>query len=277
MNRRAVWAIAKKDMRGIGANLQVWLPMLILPVILGILIPGGMMWALHVFGLDAAGDLQDLVQVLDRMPDSSVKESIHALPTLEQQIAYFVMNYLMAPLFLLIPLMASSVVSADSFAGEKERGTLESLLFTPVKVLDLFAGKVLAALLPGVGLSLITFLCTAIVVNGVGWPLFGHVFFPNVNWLPLMLLVIPMLSLAAILVNVFVSARVATFQAAYQLGGLVILPVLAVLFGQISGLLFLDAPVVTFIGLVLAVIDLLLLIPVRNYLDRSRLFESQVD
>ena len=46
---------------------------------------------------------------------------------------------------------------------------------------------------------------------------------------PLMLLVIPMVSLLAVFLTVFISARVATFQAAYQMGGLLVLPALLLL------------------------------------------------
>ena len=40
-------------------------------------------------------------------------------------------GYLLAPLFLIVPLMVSAVLAADAFAGEKERKTLESLLHLP--------------------------------------------------------------------------------------------------------------------------------------------------
>lgn len=274
MNRATLWAIAKKDMRTIGANLQVWLPMLILPVVIGVLLPGGLMWGLRAYGVE--GDLQEISRILDGLPDSALRRTLDTLAGLEQQVAYFAMNYLIAPLFLLIPLMASSVVSADSFAGEKERGTLESLLLSPAGLMELFVGKVLAAILPAAGLSFLTFVLTSVVTNFLGWPLFGRLFFPNANWLPLMVLVMPMLSLTAVLVNVYISTRVATFQAAYQLGGLVVLPIMGLLFGQISGVLLLDATSVILIGVVLAVVNAILLALFKRGLNRSELFESQV-
>ena len=41
-------------------------------------------------------------------------------------------GYLLAPLFLIVPLMVSAVLAADAFAGEKERKTLERLLHLPL-------------------------------------------------------------------------------------------------------------------------------------------------
>src|SRR5690625_1552354 len=273
--RVAMWAIARKDMLGIGANIQVWLPMLILPLVFGMLLPGGPLWALGKFGAGSS-QLAEIAAIFDKLPESALTQKLLSFESLEQQIAYFALNYIMAPLFLLIPLMAASVISADSFAGEKERGTLEGLLFSPADVLTIFLGKVLAAFIPAMGMSLLTFGLTTLVANGVGWPLMGSVFFPPVSWLPLMLLVIPTLSLAAILLNVFVSARVASFQAAYQVGGIVVLPILALVFGQVSGVLLLETGVIVLIGCVLGVIDVVLLLALRGRLDRAGLFESQV-
>jgi fatty-acid desaturase len=50
---------------------------------------------------------------------------------------------------------------------------------------------------------------------------------------------------------VHVSARVRGFQEAYQLGGLVVLPVVVLLLGQVTGVLYLDlAAVVVIAGIV---------------------------
>lgn len=275
MNKQAICAIALKDIRGITANLQVWLPMLLVPLILGVVLPTIYMIAVTHFGPEAA-DMEEMLVWLDRIPPSPLKDSLDAMSNVSQRISYLVANYMLAPFFLMIPLMASSVVAADSLAGEKERGTLESLLFAPMDMLSLFTGKVLAAFLPSMGLSLATFLISTVTVNLTGWRLFGRIFFPALNWLPLMLLVIPMVSLLAIFLTVFISARVATFQAAYQMGGLLVLPALLLLVGQASGLLLLGPGLLTAVGIGLALINLALLWLIVRGLDRNRLFESQI-
>jgi ABC-type Na+ efflux pump permease subunit len=43
--------------------------------------------------------------------------------------------------------MVSSVLAADSFAGEKERKTLEALLYTPTTDRELFTAKLLEAVM----------------------------------------------------------------------------------------------------------------------------------
>lgn len=277
MNRRAVWAVARKDIHSITANVQVWLPMLIVPLILGVGLPLGLVLAFRYGTASVStGEAQAMLRWVDRLPATELGTAWATLTGLDQKLIYLSANYMLAPFFLIIPLMAASVISADSFAGEKERGTLETLLFAPVDMRSLFTGKVLAAFVPAVSVSLITFLLCALSVNLAAWPLFHRTIFPQVNWLPLMLLVIPAVSLLAILINVFISARVATYQAAYQLSGTVVLPILLLIAGQVTGVLVLSTPVVTLVGLLVIAVDVLLLRQVLRHLNRNQLFTSQV-
>lgn len=277
MNRRTVLAIARKDIQATTANLQVWLPMLIVPLLLGIGVPVAMVLAFR-FGAASISpeDAQVMLDWVDRLPVVELGTVWPTLNEMSQKLIYLSTNYMLAPFFLIIPLMTASVISADSFAGEKERGTLETLLFAPVDMRSLFVGKVMASFVPAVAVSLVTFFLCGLTVNLAAWPLFHRVIFPQLNWLPLMLLVIPGVSLLAILINVFVSARVATFQAAYQISGVVVLPVLLLVVGQVTGVLVLNGWVAILVGLMVAVIDFMLLGKVMRHLNRNQLFESQV-
>lgn len=277
MNRRAVLAIARKDIQAITANLQVWLPMLVVPLILGVVVPVGMVLAFRFgAGAMAPSDVELVIGWVEKLPPGELATVLAGLPELSQRLIYVGANYFLAPFFLLIPLMAASVISADSFAGEKERGTLETLLFAPVDMRSLFAGKVLAPFVPAIGLSLTTLLLCTAAVNAAAWPLFGRLIFPQANWIPLVLLVIPGVALLAILLNVFISARVATFQAAYQLGSMVVLPLLLLVAGQVTGVLVFSLPVVLAVGAGLLLLDGLLLRQVLRRLNRQQLFASQV-
>lgn len=60
------------------------------------------------------------------------------------------------------------LAAADAFSGERERGTLESLLLTPVSRLDLTAGKLLAALSLWLAAFLITVPYVWFLGRGVG-------------------------------------------------------------------------------------------------------------
>ena len=58
---------------------------------------------------------------------------------------------------------------------------------------------------------------------------------------------------------VWVSSRVSTFQEAYQLGGMVVLPVILLLFGQLGGVVYFSPIVVLIVGAVLWLLTLVLI------------------
>jgi len=83
----------------------------------------------------------------------------------------------------------------------------------------------------------------------------GRVFFPTWSWIVLILWVVPAAAGLGLSVMVLVSSKVTTFQEANQLGGVVVVPILFLVFGQIAGVLYFSVPVVALIGLVLWIID----------------------
>jgi len=276
MNRRAVVAIARKDIKSITANIQVWLPMLILPIVFSVLLPAVVVFSARASQGDTAQFMQVISDMLEKLPESSLTRIISSFETDQQKVAYMMLNYFLSPFFLMIPLMAASTVSIDSFVGEKERGTFEGLLLTPVSMRSIFTAKVLAAFLPAIVVSLVSFVLFAICGNVFTWPILGRISFPHINWAPLVLLVMPAISVFAILINVFISARVTTFQAGYQLGALLVLPLVAIMIGQFTGFMLLDTRVLLAVGIILSILDYVLLRIIVRKLDRAWLFESQV-
>ncbi|NLM25427.1 MAG: ABC transporter permease subunit [Firmicutes bacterium] len=274
MNKQAIWAVAKKDMLAIKESIQIWLPILILPIVFCLVLPAGLILAIKYFG--NAGNVDQIISLLEQLPPGSIRDSILQWDEQNLQILYFFLVYLFAPFFLMIPVMISSVVAASSFVGEKERKTLESLLYTPIDIASLFWGKLLSAFIPAIGLTLISALGYMLVVNILSYDLFGQFIFPQANWLVLIFWVVPTVSLFAIFLNVYVSARVKGFQEAYQLGGLVILPIIALFVSQMAGIMFFSSLVLGALGFIMLVVDLFLVYKTTKDFDRNRLFMSQV-
>lgn len=275
MNKQAIWAVAKKDMLAIKESIQIWLPILILPIVFCLVLPAGLILAIKYFG--NAGNVDQIISLLEQLPPGSIRDSILQWDEQNLQILYFFLVYLFAPFFLMIPVMISSVVAASSFVGEKERKTLESLLYTPIDIASLFWGKLLSAFIPAIGLTLISALGYMLVVNILSYDLFGQFIFPQANWLVLIFWVVPTVSLFAIFLNVYVSARVKGFQEAYQLGGLVILPIIALFVSQMAGIMFFSSLVLVALGFIMLVVDLFLVYKTTKDFDRNRLFMSQVE
>lgn len=241
-------AIITKDVIAVRRSKAVVIPMLAVPVLLLVLLPLGV-------GLAArAPQNPDVARMLDSIP-GDIADPILALPAHEQLIV-LVNGYLLAPLFLIVPLMVSAVLAADAFAGEKERKTLESLLHLPIAERDLFVAKLLTAFIPAIAVSWIGFVAFCIVANGVAWPVLHRVFVPTQLWLVMIFWVGPAVATFGLAVMVRVSARARTSQEANQLGGAVILPLIFLSVGQSSGLLLAPLPVAIAIGAVIWILAL---------------------
>jgi ABC-2 type transport system permease protein len=236
----SVRAVLAKDMIAIRRSKSIVLPMLIVPGILLVAVPGALAW----FARTRTGP--DLSNLLSHVPHG-IADPITRLPAREQLLV-LVNGYLLAPLFLIVPLMVSAVLAADAFAGEKERRTMESLLHLPVRDRDLFLAKVLAAFIPTVALSWIGFGVFALVSNVIGWPVVHRIFVPTRSWAVLILWVAPAVAAFGLGLMVRISARSQTTQEANQLGGAVIMPVIIIALGQATGLLLLSAPAVLAVG-----------------------------
>ncbi|PKQ89931.1 hypothetical protein CXK86_16630 [Paenibacillus sp. BGI2013] len=275
-NRQAIRALVRKDIRSVTASVQLWLPMLIVPLIIGIIMPSALLWAASRMELRSLGNISFLLESLDALTHGGQIPQLASMPTDNHRIVYYLAVYMFAPLFLIIPVMASSILTANSFAGEKERKTLEGLLFTPISMDTLFKGKVLAALIPSILLSWVTFLIYGIIANILMYPMFGTLMFPNLNWIILVVWVVPACSLMVILLNVLISAKVRGFQEAYQLGGLIVLPLIALVAGQASGMLLIGPWMLVMIGAVLLLISVVLLRLVTSWNSRQQLAESQI-
>lgn len=245
-NARAIRAIALKDLGQVLRNKTVWLPMILLPLILQVILPAAMT-LLPTFVPSDDMDMDELVTMMATMPG----ELRSALEGLSEAQAWVMIssNYMFAPLFLIVPLMVSSIIAADGFVGERERRTMEALLYSPVSDQDLFLAKLLAAWVPAVVISWGAFLVNALVVNLTGYRIMGRIFFPQPMWWGMLLWLGPGLSLTSLGATVLISAKAKTFMQAQQMSGMLVLPVVLLMIGQVSGLLFICSAVVWLLGI----------------------------
>jgi len=271
MNWRAIFAIVRKDLKVVMQNKGVLLPITIIPLVLFVVLPW--LTALAPKLVNVAGvSFSQLDELIARMPTALQQEL--AGYDLSQKVIVFFLVYMLAPLFLIIPLMVASVIAADSFAGEKERKTLEALLFTPTTDRELFIAKLLSAWLPAVAVALIGFILYAVMANAAAWSVMHHLFFPNSMWLSLIIWVVPAVAGFGLGVMVLVSARAQGFQDAYQLGSVVVVPVLLLVVGQISGVMYFSVGVVLLLGLVVWLLTSLLLFFGSRSFRRGKLLLS---
>lgn len=271
MNTRIIKAIAIKDLLEVRQNRAAWMPMIIVPVLFVIIMPLAMILIPAQLGPDALND-SDLDTFLQNMP-AAMQQHLAGLDEMQTTVV-LMLGYIFAPMFLMFPLMFSTIIAAESFAGERERKTMESLLYTPATDRELFIGKVMAGLIPALIISIGSFLLYTIVLNTAGWSLFERIWFPLPTWYPLIFWITPALALIGVSFTVLISSKTQTFMGAYQSSASLVLIILALLFGQISGVVYLSVGVGLVIGLVCWIAALALThIAIKSF-NRSKLLVS---
>ena len=224
----AVRSIMRRDLMAVRRSKAVVLPMLLVPLLMLVLLPASV-------GLAANGGGLDPTRFLEMVP-STLADPVSRYPV-NEQVVMLVLGYLVAPLFLIVPLMVSAVLAGDAFAGEKERKTLETILHLPVRAMDLYIGKLLVGFLPSVAVSWIGFGLFTITANLAAWPTMERAFMPTKLWTMMILWIAPGVAAVGLGVMVRVSVRVNNTQEAQQLGGAVVLPLVILAVAQTTALL----------------------------------------
>jgi ABC-2 type transport system permease protein len=169
-----------------------------------------------------------------------------------------------------IPALVPSIVAASSVVTEREQGTLEPVLTTPIRREEFLLAKALAPLLPAVVVSYLVYGCFVVIIE-----LFAHPgVAPALLQGPVILaqvLFTPLLALWSIWVGIAISTRMSDIRAAQQLSVLANLPLVAlsslIAFNVIQPTLGLAVA----LGVALVVVDRLGWRIVSAMFDRERL------
>ena len=248
MNRKQL-VLIKKDIRSITSNKQVLMVMLIVPLALTIILPSIIVFVTALVP-EAASDYEKLLNML---PVTGREYSR------EQMILGLIFNKIMPAFFMMIPLMASSVMAASSFVGEKEKHTLETLLYSPLSLKQLFQSKILAGFSVGMMVSFISFAAMMLVLEAEIFLFTGSAIMPDISWLIVMLLIAPAISLVSIALTVRGSAKAQTVEEAQQRAVFLIFPILALIIGQFTGVILVNSWLLLAVGIVMALLAFLLM------------------
>ena len=255
MRTRKAVLVFRKDWREVSRNWQVILPIAIFPFFVSVLLPV-LIVLIPSLATMPGSSLGGLEIMIKNLP-SNVQQELVGM-TDQQVMVYIMALYFFAPFFLIIPLMASSVIASDSFAGEKERKTIEALLATPISDSELLLGKILVSFIPSMIVTIISFSIYSVVVDLAALPLFnGRLLLPNVVWIMLIFGLAPAIALAGIGVTVIISARVKGFREAQQISAAMVVPILALVFAQFTGALVFGPTVVAILIALFAIVDLI--------------------
>ena len=158
--------------------------------------------------------------------------------------------------FLLMPAYIPLSIATFSIIGEKQARTLEPVLATPIRTVELLTGKAVAALVPGVLAGWLTYVAFVLLASLVYGPnLFGVV--TDASWLVGVFVLGPAVGLASVVAGVVVSSRVNDPRVAQQVGGIVIIPIIAITLLQATGTLLVGATGYLLLAAIILVVSLI--------------------
>lgn len=246
--KRAEKAIIKKDIRGITANRRLFSALWIVPLALTVILPSIFVCAAHF-----PPDDPDVLALLELLPGAANTESV------ELAIAGIIFNYILPAFFLMIPIMTASVMAASAFVGEKEKHTLETLLYCPLSVKEIFRAKVLASFLLSMLVSLVSFAAMLTVLELEAVFLMGSPLLPGGGWVIVLFLLSPAVSLIAVTLIVRNSARAQSVEESQQSAVFLIIPVILLVVGQFAGVMILNVWILLGLSIVCALLAWILL------------------
>ncbi len=226
--------IARADLRQLRASRDFWVPLAVIALFMFVVVPAVMLYVIST--VEDPKLLAKLVDVVGRLP-APLRARLHGTAP-EVQASYTLAVYFFAPLVTLVPLTVSSSISANTFVGERERGSGEFLAHSPASTRDIYLGKLLAALVPGYVTAIGGLTVYALVVNLIVSTRTDGVLFPAGNWWIFVLWVIPPLIALAVALIVSISSRVSSGASAQQASSLIALPIVILAFSVSEASLF---------------------------------------
>lgn len=268
MNYKRIYAVARKDILDVISDKESMLAITLLPLIMSVFMPLLLIIIFKFSGeVNNGSDLNKLLSILPNevLPDVGNTEIKMLVVTL---------TILLAPIFLMIPVMIASVIASYSFIGEKENKTLEGLMYTPVTNTELIIAKALGSFVPSILITALSIVIYAVIVNSATGYFLGYAISLNLNWLVMAILLVPAVTVLSILIIILVSFKVKTARAAQSISSLIAFPILALVISQVSGVFYFGLGTQIILAGVLLLIDIALLIFVSNKINREKFLVS---
>jgi ABC-type transport system involved in multi-copper enzyme maturation permease subunit len=190
-------------------------------------------------------------------------QNVSATPAQLTQIAGGVLTDLM-----LVPLLIPVFIASSSVVGEREQGTLEPVLTTPVTREEILTGKALAAAIPAVGVAYLMMGAAFLIVQLFALPAAASAVW-HAPALPVDIVFVPLLAGWSIWVGVAISAKASDIRVATQLSAFGSLPAIAFI-------ILADVKVISSTLLLVIVLGAALLVfDIGAYRVVSRLFDPE--
>ncbi len=249
---KKAWYIALKEWKEILRDFYVLGILVFLPLAM----VGTLIILIYFYMTYFLQNLDQIQLMLSSMPKAYL-EGLASYSDI-QKVAILPIKIIGLPFFLLIPLLMSGIITSDSFAGERERNTLEALLTTPIRDWELLLGKILTPFVPALLVTWASFLLLTQGIANLINPHFLSPVFPDAVWIVSVALVVPLFLVGTVLAEILISARVSSVKGASALNMLLSFPVLGVMLMQSTGFVLFSTHTLPWILLSLAAFDAVL-------------------
>lgn len=222
----------------------------------------------------AAGILAVWAAALNPPSEADVRALYSSAPAVRgldprEAVQGFIATYFLI-LFMLIPTVVPLTIAIYSVIGEKSARTLEPLLATPVGVSELLLAKSVASTVPAV---LVTWLAYVIYLGSVR--LVGSQAAVNAvmspRWVLAVIVMVPLLTALSVNLGILISTRVNDVRVAQQIGGLVVVPVVALGIAQVTGRVVLNNTSFIQTAVIVIVIDAVVFFAARMAFQRENI------
>lgn len=217
LNRRRVWAITRKELREYRRNRSVIVAIAIYPIVF-LIQP---MIAIFTSSAAAAGYLQHSNELL----------------------------YLLG-----IPILVPATLAAHAITGERQQGSLEPVLTTPIRREEFILGKALAAMLPSIAIAYLVYAVFLVAAGVFAQPAIASAIYQS-QTIIVQVVYTPLLAAAATWIGLAISTRTSDTRVAQQLSILGSLPLLIATVLVAFDFIHATTSLFVLVGVVLAVAD----------------------
>jgi len=238
---KLVWLVAYRELRDQLRDWRIIFPMLILTVFLPFLAD---------FGAEAAMNFT----------------AQYGTPLIAERLVPFL---LMVVGF--FPVTVSLVIALEAFVGEKERGTIEPLLSSPLKDWQLYLGKLIAS----TAIPLATaYLGISVYMVGL---YFRHIPFPDANRMVQTLILTTIQALLMVSGAILISTQATSVRAANLMASFVVIPIALLIQGESILLFWGNAQLLWLAVAGVAILTILLIRVGLAHFQREALLGREID
>lgn len=262
MDFAIILRIAMKELEDVSKSKYVLGTMIFMPILFGVLLPA--MYILPFAGTLDMGNNSDIDQ-LTSLIDAELTDDWATLTEAQRMVVIAIQFSVV--MFLVLPIFVPTIIAADSFAGEKDRGTAEGLAVAPISDSEIYLGKIMGSFIPtmaGIWLAAIGFVFLA---NYASKEVLGRNLLPDLNFILSILVVAPLLGIASVNIMIFASTKTSNARDSQQIGSLISLPLMALVFGSF---VFMSVYVLLISAGVLIIVDVIAVKIGMSLLNREK-------